>query len=80
MTCKWHRMCPLRRLERQGIIGPAWRRTYCQSDTQWRKCQRYNMEEQGIAHADNMMPDGSFVELGSKEASRRKGGTGGSVE
>jgi len=25
------------------------------------------MEEQGIAHADNMMPDGSFVDLDSEE-------------
>jgi len=25
------------------------------------------MEEQGIPHADNMMPDGSFVDLASEK-------------
>ena len=67
MTCKWHGMCPLRRLEDQGVIGRAWRRRYCESDTHWKGCARYKMEEEGVRHADNMMPDGSFVDLKAKE-------------
>ncbi|MDY6836365.1 MAG: uracil-DNA glycosylase [Thermodesulfobacteriota bacterium] len=62
MTCKWLTMCPLRRLEQQGVIGLTWRRRYCESDTDWKRCERYKMEEQGIPHADDMMPDGSFVD------------------
>ncbi|MDY6954647.1 MAG: hypothetical protein SWE60_24350 [Thermodesulfobacteriota bacterium] len=44
------------------MIGLTWRRRYCDSDTDWKRCERYRMEEQGIPHADNMMPDGSFVD------------------
>jgi hypothetical protein len=29
----------------------------------WKECKRYQMEENSIPHHDNMMPDGSFVDV-----------------
>jgi len=59
MSCKWYALCPLRRLEREGLIGQHWAETYCRSDHHWKSCRRYQLEEQGIPHPDNLLPDGS---------------------
>jgi len=58
MTCKWYNCCPLRRFEREGKISPGWAERYCKSDASWVKCRRYQMEEKGLYHPDNMLPDG----------------------
>ena len=58
MACKWYHMCPLRRFERQGLIDEHWALTYCKSDRHWKACRRYQLEEAGIPHADNLLPDG----------------------
>ena len=63
MSCKWNNTCPLRRLEKKGLIVFNWSKEYCQSDNNWKNCKRYQAEENGLAHSDNMMPDGSFIEL-----------------
>jgi hypothetical protein len=62
MACKWLSICPLRRLEKQGKITDKWRRNYCETDENWKKCKRYQCEEKGDYHPDNMMPDGSIKE------------------
>jgi hypothetical protein len=58
MTCKWYRICPLRSWERRGRISERWKREFCASETHWRRCVRYEMEEKGIPH-DRLLPDGS---------------------
>jgi len=34
--------------------------TYCKGD--WIACKRYEMEQKGIYHPDNMLPDGTIDE------------------
>lgn len=58
MTCKWYELCPLRRFERQGKISDKWSREYCESEDNWKNCRRYQLEEQGKHHPDNMLLDG----------------------
>jgi hypothetical protein len=60
MACKWYNVCPLRRFERDGKLGEVWARDYCKSDKNWENCRRYQLEESGQFHPDNMLPDGSI--------------------
>ena len=62
MTCPWYSVCPLRRLEREGRIGCSWARDYCKTMDRWRNCRRYELEEKGIPHPDNMLPNGKIDE------------------
>jgi len=62
MTCKWYDFCPLGRLERSGLIDQSWANAYCRSDSRWIDCKRYQLEEQGIPHPDNMLPDGRLCD------------------
>jgi len=61
MACKWFDICPLRKLEKEGEISSKWQKEYCQSRDNWKDCQRFQMEERGEPHPDNMMPDGSII-------------------
>ena len=67
MACKWYNLCPLRRLERKGLLDSSWANQYCRSVSTWRDCRRYQLEEQGIPHPDNMLPDGSTESRVEKE-------------
>jgi hypothetical protein len=60
MACKWYNVCPLRRLERQGKLDKAWAHSYCESDNNWQNCKRFQLEEKGIYHPDNMLPNGTI--------------------
>ena len=62
MTCKWLEYCPLRGFEKQGLIDNRWRNHYCESETNWKNCKRYQMTEKKEPHPDNMMPDGTIDE------------------
>jgi len=62
MGCKWYSVCPLRRLEKEVSLKGSWREEYCASADNWLTCRRYQLEEEGICHADNMLPDGSSDE------------------
>jgi len=42
----------------QGKLDKKWIQEYCYSN--WKKCARYKMEEDGEYHPDNMLPDGSI--------------------
>ena len=59
MECKWISVCPLRILETQGKLNLRWRKEYCEND--FSKCKRYRAEEMGIAHHDNMLPNGEVL-------------------
>lgn len=58
MACKWYHICPLRRFERLGLIDRRRADAYCKSDAHWKACRRYQLEEEGIPHPDNLLPDG----------------------
>jgi hypothetical protein len=62
MGCKWYNVCPLREFEKRGTLDKRWAEKYCKSESNWENCRRYQLEEQGIAHADNMLPDGQIDE------------------
>ena len=61
MTCKWYEVCPLRELERQRKISDEWKKEYCKSENNWKNCKRYQLEEKGIYHSDNMLPNGEEI-------------------
>ena len=58
--CKWELVCPMRWFYQQGQLDKKWIVEYCQGD--WEKCKRYELEEKGIYHPDNMLPNGSIDE------------------
>jgi len=58
MECKWINVCPLRRFEQQGKLSLKLKKEYCEKN--FKACKRYQMEEKGIEHSDNMMPDGKI--------------------
>jgi len=56
--CKWYDVCPMKIFYEKGAIQRKWVEDYCFGDNS--KCKRYEMEEKGLYHPDNMMPDGSI--------------------
>jgi len=62
MTCKWFDYCPMREFEEKELIDGHWRKEYCETEENWKNCRRYQMEEKGTYHPDNMMPDGTIDE------------------
>lgn len=58
--CKWYPVCPLRIFYEQGKLDKRWTELYCKGS--WLNCIRYQMEENGESHPDNMLPDGSIDE------------------
>lgn len=54
--CKWYRVCPMKMYYEEGKLDKKWIEQYCKND--WENCVRYKMEESGIPHPDNMLPDG----------------------
>jgi len=58
MTCRWYPVCPMKRFYEAGKIDEKWIENYCHGDN--KSCQRYQMEERGEYHPDNMLPDGSI--------------------
>jgi len=62
MACRWYSVCPLRRFEREGLLADQWAEQYCRSTSNWANCRRYQLEQQGLPHPDNLLPDGSTDE------------------
>ncbi|MFW5961462.1 MAG: uracil-DNA glycosylase [bacterium] len=60
MACKWYQVCPIKRYHEQGKIDEKWVENYCHGDNE--SCVRYQMEERGEYHPDNMLPDGTIAE------------------
>jgi hypothetical protein len=48
----------MKRFFEAGKIDKKWVENYCHGDN--KSCQRYQMEERGEYHPDNMLPDGSI--------------------
>ena len=57
-NCKWFEVCPLKRFYEEGKLEKKWIEDYCKGD--YKTCVRYRMEEEGIAHPDNMLPNGEI--------------------
>jgi len=56
--CKWFPACPMKWFYDKGQLDRYWIERYCKGD--WEECIRYQMEEQGRFHPDNMLPDGTL--------------------
>ncbi len=56
--CKWYAVCPMKRFYEEGKLDKKWIEMYCKGD--WESCKRYQMEEEGRAHPDWMLPDGTL--------------------
>lgn len=59
-SCKWYFVCPIKLFTDAGKLDPYWVENYCLVSNH--QCIRYQMEENGDPHPDNMLPDGSLRE------------------
>lgn len=59
-VCKWYIVCPMKRFYEEGKLELKWIEEYCMGD--YTRCARYKLEETGIPHPDNMLPDGKAME------------------
>ncbi len=57
-TCKWYSVCPIKRFTDAGLLEPRWVDEYCKKANP--SCVRFQMEEKGLFHPDNMLPDGTI--------------------
>ncbi len=57
-VCFWYEVCPMKRFYEQGKIDKKWVANYCFGEN--KKCVRFQMEENGEYHPDNMLPDGTI--------------------
>jgi len=55
----------MRRFYEEGRLDGKWIETYCRRH--WEQCIRYQMEERGEPHPDNMLPDGTIDEALASE-------------
>jgi hypothetical protein len=58
--CKWFPVCPMEFYWEAGKVDEFWIQQYCLGN--WKSCIRFQKEEAGIYHPDNMMPDGKINE------------------
>ncbi len=58
--CKWFQVCPMKFYYEAGKLDKKWIKNYCKGD--WNKCVRFQKEENGIYHPDNMLPNGKIDE------------------
>ena len=58
--CKWYNVCPVKYFTDKNMIDEKWVKSYCKSAGNWLNCIRYQMEENGEYHPDNMLPDGTI--------------------
>ena len=63
MPCKWYEICPLRRFEEEGSLSKKWVEEYCKTENNWKNCKRYQLEEKGIEHPDNLLPNGELMKI-----------------
>ncbi len=57
--CKWFLVCPMNYYWQQGKLDEKWILEYCKGGN-WENCIRYQKEEAGIYHPDNMLPNGTI--------------------
>lgn len=59
-TCKWYYTCPIKYFVDNDKLNPKWVENYCLIGN--KNCIRYQMEENGEYHPDNMLPNGDIKE------------------
>ncbi len=59
-VCKWYNCCPIKYFVESGKLERKWIEEYCLISNI--DCVRYEMEENGIEHPDNMLPNGEIRE------------------
>jgi hypothetical protein len=59
-VCRWYDICPLKRFYERKVLDKRWVENYCWAD--YSNCVRCKMEENGVYHPDNMLPDGTIDE------------------
>ncbi len=59
--CKWYNCCPIKIFVEEGKISQEWEEKYCLIGN--KACQRYQLEEKGIYHPDNMLPNGKIIKM-----------------
>ena len=57
-VCKWYHCCPMKRFTDEGKLEDYWVKNYCLVNN--KNCVRYKLEEKGIPHPDNMLPNGEI--------------------
>jgi hypothetical protein len=57
-ACKWYEVCPLKRFYEEDRLEKKWIEEYCKGNN--KRCARYQMEERGIPHPDNLLPNGKI--------------------
>lgn len=50
----------MKRFYEEGKLEKKWIERYCKGD--YKSCARYQMEERGETHPDNMLPNGEIIE------------------
>jgi hypothetical protein len=58
--CKWYPVCPIKYFVDHGLLDEKWVNEYCLVGN--KECIRYQMEESGHYHPDNMLPNGEIKE------------------
>lgn len=56
--CKWYYACPIKAFTDAGKLERDWIEQYCLVGNT--RCIRYEMEERGTYHPDNMLPNGAI--------------------
>jgi hypothetical protein len=56
--CKWYAACPIKTYTEKGKLERSWIEEYCFVGN--RNCIRYQLEENGRYHPDNMLPNGEI--------------------
>jgi hypothetical protein len=56
--CKWYYCCPIKGYTEKGKLDRYWIENYCLVNNH--NCVRYQMEERGEYHPDNMLPNGEI--------------------
>jgi len=59
-VCKWYFCCPIKYYVESGKLERKWIEEYCLISNI--DCVRYEMEENGIEHPDNLLPNGEIRE------------------
>ncbi len=57
-VCKWYPVCPIKKFTDDGKLEKYWVENYCLINNN--NCIRYEMEEKGEYHPDNLLPDGTI--------------------
>ena len=56
--CKWYQCCPIKYFVDHGMLEKKWVEDYCLIGN--KKCIRYQKEESGEFHPDNLLPNGEI--------------------